>query len=139
MWISFACLLLLSATVSSMNGPHNKFVKQHIIKKMNVNRCDKEMGRKEITETDSSTCKDTNTFILATSREVTKVCGKAGKPYDGGLTISTQPFPIVVCRLKTGNNKPKCQYKGKSDTRYIVIRCEGKYPVHFAKDVFSLG
>jgi len=139
MRISFACLLLLSATVSSMNEPHRKFVTQHINSKMSVKRCDQVMTSKGITETGSNTCKDTNTFILANSAEVTKVCGKAGKAYDGGLTMSLQPFPIVICTLKTGNNKPKCQYKGRKVTRYIVIRCERKYPVHFAKDVFSLG
>lgn len=139
MRISFACLLLLSATVSCQNEPYRKFINQHINVGMSVNRCDQVIRSREITETGSNTCKDTNTFILASTNEVNKVCRLAGVPYGVGLTKSLQPFPIVVCTLRNqGAHRPRCQYRGQSSTRYIAIRCEGDFPVHYGRDIVHL-
>ena len=139
MRISFACLLLLSATVSSQNESYRKFINQHINGEMSVNRCDQVIEERQITETDSNLCKDTNTFILANNNDVRAVCRLAGVPYEGGLTKSHQPFPVIVCTLKNqGARRPHCQYKGRSSTRYIVIRCAGGFPVHYGGDIVHL-
>ncbi|KAI9518170.1 hypothetical protein NQZ68_039615 [Dissostichus eleginoides] len=139
MRISFACLLLLSATVSCQNEPYRTFINQHINGGMSVNRCDQVIGERRITDGDSNRCKDTNTFIRANTDQVRAVCLRAGEPYRERLTKSLQPFDIVVCTLKNqGARRPHCQYQGRRSTRYIAIRCEGGFPVHYGGDIVHL-
>uniref|UniRef100_A0A8C6TS56 Ribonuclease A-domain domain-containing protein n=1 Tax=Neogobius melanostomus TaxID=47308 RepID=A0A8C6TS56_9GOBI len=86
-----------------------------------------------ITESNSNQCKETNTFILAGTNEVKKVCRDAGAPYQNqrDMRVSLQPFHVVNCDLRSNNRYPRCEYRGRSSTRYIVISCEQDYPVHF--------
>ncbi|KAK5864514.1 hypothetical protein PBY51_015751 [Eleginops maclovinus] len=135
MRLSFACFLLLFATVSSVNGPYRNFINQHINGGMLENRCDQVIGSRGITVADSNRCKETNTFIRATTNHITRICVSAGEPY-GVLTKSLQPFDIVICRLRNqGASRPHCQYRGQSRTRRIAIRCEGGLPVHYGGDI----
>ncbi|XP_023253908.1 uncharacterized protein LOC111648290 [Seriola lalandi dorsalis] len=84
MRIPFACLLLLSATVLSqdVSDRYRKFIAQHINGQMSVNRCDDEIRNRHITKTDSNECKETNTFIRATTNIVKSICERAGEPYE---------------------------------------------------------
>ncbi|XP_071314412.1 ribonuclease-like 3 isoform X2 [Trachinotus anak] len=143
MRIACVCLLLLSATVLSqnVNERYRKFIEQHINGKMSVNRCDEEIGLRRISKTNSNECKETNTFIRATTNIVKSICGLAGAPYErnGQLTRSLQPFDIVVCTLRNqGARQPRCQYRGQSRTRIIAIKCEQGFPVHFDGDIVHL-
>lgn len=53
------------------------------------------------------------------------------------MTYSTATFRIIKCKLKhQGARKPSCQYEGRLLTnRIIVVKCEGKLPVHFDRDL----
>ncbi|KAM6952948.1 angiogenin-4-like [Lycodopsis pacificus] len=134
MRIPFACMLLLSATVlAEDNERYKKFRNQHINNEMSADRCDQVIKDRDIKTIDNE-CKETNTFILSTTKPVRAICGKAGKPF-GQMTKSLQPFPIIVCELKNNVRPPRCQYSGKRYTRYLAIRCEDGFPVHYDRDI----
>uniref|UniRef100_A0A3P9DGK4 Ribonuclease A-domain domain-containing protein n=1 Tax=Maylandia zebra TaxID=106582 RepID=A0A3P9DGK4_9CICH len=100
--------------------PYEKFRRQHVDAKMTEN------------------CKETNTFILSIPAKVKSICRGDGR-YDenSGMTYSTATFRIIKCKLKhQGARKPSCQYEGRLLTnRIIVVKCEGKLPVHFDRDL----
>ncbi|KAI3351094.1 hypothetical protein L3Q82_005659 [Scortum barcoo] len=141
MRISFACLLLLAATVLSQE-PHilpryQKFIDQHVNGQMSATRCTEVIRNKRISKTGSNECKEFNTFIRANTNHIKTICGSAGEPYTGGMTKSLQPFDIVVCELRNQQARhPRCEYRGQARTRRIAIACEGGgYPVHFERDI----
>ncbi|XP_078025613.1 ribonuclease-like [Epinephelus lanceolatus] len=135
MRVQFACLLLLFATALSQDARYRKFINQHINGQMSKTRCDQVIQSRGITQTDSNLCKETNTFIRATTNHVRAICGQAGEPY-GVMTRSLLPFDIVVCTLRNqGARRPHCQYNGQARTRRIAIRCEQGFPVHFDGDI----
>uniref|UniRef100_A0A3P9DTQ1 Ribonuclease A-domain domain-containing protein n=1 Tax=Maylandia zebra TaxID=106582 RepID=A0A3P9DTQ1_9CICH len=105
--------------------PYEKFRRQHVDAKMTEKLCNTEISNRNIYKLDNS-CKETNTFILSI-------------PYDenSGMTYSTATFRIIKCKLKhQGARKPSCQYEGRLLTnRIIVVKCEGKLPVHFDRDL----
>uniref|UniRef100_A0A3Q3K5K8 Ribonuclease A-domain domain-containing protein n=1 Tax=Monopterus albus TaxID=43700 RepID=A0A3Q3K5K8_MONAL len=111
---------------------YDKFKNQHIDKDMSPEKCDKVISEKGIKDAKTN-CKNINTFILATIDEVKPICGSAGEPYkDKGLTLSTKPFKIVVCKLQPQGD---CKYNGQSLTKRIVIACEKDFPVHYDHDI----
>lgn len=139
MRIPFACLLLFSATVLSQDASitprYRKFIEQHVNGRMSVDRCDSVIGSRRISKTNSNECKETNTFIQATTNHIKAICEQAGEPY-GDMTKSLQPFPIIVCTLKNQQGRlPHCQYRGQARTRRIAIKCEQGFPVHFERDI----
>ncbi|XP_035525528.1 ribonuclease-like 3 [Morone saxatilis] len=139
MRITFACLLLLCATVLSQDANvsqrYRKFIEQHIKGTMSADRCDDEIRTRRISKTNSNECKETNTFIQATTNLVRAICERAGEPY-GDMTKSLQPFSIVVCKLRNQDaRQPRCQYRGQRYTRRIAIKCEQGFPVHFERDI----
>ena len=139
MKISFACLLVLCTTVlcqdESIRPRYQKFISQHINAGMSRDRCNAVIHERGITKTNSNECKETNTFIRATTNLVKPICLQAGEPY-GTMKKSLKPFDIVVCTLKNqGARRPHCDYKGQSRTRKIAINCEQGFPVHFERDI----
>ncbi|XP_005726648.1 angiogenin-like [Pundamilia nyererei] len=131
-------VLLLSATVLCVNANiserYQKFINQHIFQRMSVDRCTSVIASRRIKTADNE-CKETNTFIRATTGLVKPICDHAGEPY-GEMTKSTKPFDIVVCKLK-GGRPGHCEYRGNSYTRKIAIRCEQGLPVHFDRDIVN--
>ncbi|KAM7000526.1 uncharacterized protein LKV04_005381 [Tautogolabrus adspersus] len=87
---------------------------------MSTNRCDAVIGSRGI-KTNNNECKQTNTFILSTTNPINAICGRAGEPYNGGLTKSLQPFSIIVCTLRNQVRPPRCEYRGQARTRKIAI------------------
>lgn len=156
MRIIFTCLLLVLPFVTGLSKPANlqpnriekrlnetnyeKFRRQHVDAKMSVKKCDTEMKKKKI-YADRNKCKDVNTFILSDYKQVKAICNGQGR-YDqtNGTTKSVAKFRIVRCDLKNnGARKPKCQYKGTLLTnRIVVVKCEGKLPVHYYGDEMTL-
>ncbi|CAK6964721.1 angiogenin-like [Scomber scombrus] len=139
MRIQLACLLLLFASVhcqdASVSPRYRKFIDQHINGQMSATRCDVEIRSRGISKTNSNECKETNTFIRATTKIIKSICGQAGEPY-GEMTKSLQPFDIVVCKLKNQDaRQPHCQYRGQTFTRRIAIKCDQGLPVHFDRDI----
>ncbi|MFV1304158.1 hypothetical protein, partial [Klebsiella pneumoniae] len=92
---------------------YQKFLRQHVDADMSVQKCDRAMSIKKITAGTGNDCKEVNTFIQATKDRITTVCGDAGTPVNN-LFKSNQPFPVVTCKLKSGNRRPNCQYRGTS-------------------------
>lgn len=137
MRIQFACLLLLSTAVLSQdaNVGYRNFINRHINAGMSTTRCDSVIGAKGLKAPNGNGCRETHTFIRATTNLVKPICDGAGAPYGNGLRRSLQPFEIVVCNLKSQGRPPHCQYRGTSRTRNIVIRCEQGLPVHFEREL----
>ncbi|XP_031696080.1 ribonuclease-like 3 [Anarrhichthys ocellatus] len=137
MRIPFACMLLLSATVLAQvpNDRYREFINQHMNNHMSADRCDQVIDSRRITKTNTNECKETNTFILSTTSHVVDICVHAGQPF-GQMTKSSSPFFIIVCELKNhGARRPHCQYRGQRRTRYIAIKCENGFPVHYDGDI----
>ncbi len=43
---------------------------------------------------------------------------------------------MITCKLQSGQRHPNCKYgKGKKSTRYIVLKCDEDWPVHYEKDI----
>lgn len=139
MKITLACLLLLFSSATCQDAivrdRYRKFINQHINVGMSQTRCDAEISQRDISKTDSNECKETNTFIRASTNLVKRICASAGEPY-GQMRKSLQPFDVVVCTLRNqGARHPHCQYRGASRTRRIAIKCEQGFPVHFDRDI----
>ncbi|XP_054849590.1 angiogenin-like [Eublepharis macularius] len=75
-------------------------------------------------------CKEINTFIHGSKRQIRAVCDRGGVP-DGQLQRSLQHFRVTTCTLRGGSTRPPCEYKENTSPRYIVIGCEGGWPVHY--------
>ncbi|XP_016526046.1 ribonuclease-like 3 [Poecilia formosa] len=139
MKIPLACLLLLFSSAfcqgQTVGDRYRKFIAQHINGGMSQTRCDAVISQRGISKTDSNDCKETNTFIRASTNLVKQICGSAGEPY-GQMRKSLQPFDVVVCTLRNqGARHPHCQYRGTSRVRRIAIKCEQGFPVHYDGDV----
>ncbi|KAI4896981.1 hypothetical protein NFI96_002573 [Prochilodus magdalenae] len=138
----FAVLLLLAlyaalyADAQPQNVTDRYIHKQHVFGNMNTQKCDSEIAKRKITHGDSNNCKPVNTFIVAEKKQIRAVCQKGGKPKGGNLYESTKPFPVVICRLKSGERHPKCVYSGgkKASTRKITVACDQGWPVHYEED-----
>uniref|UniRef100_A0A8C8DF81 Ribonuclease A-domain domain-containing protein n=1 Tax=Oryzias sinensis TaxID=183150 RepID=A0A8C8DF81_9TELE len=142
MMLKLGFLLLFVSTVlcqpADVAPRYRKFIEQHINTGMNINRCNVEISKRGIAKTNSNDCKETNTFIRANTGTVRSVCENAGVQ-DGGFTRSLQPFDLVVCKLRNqGARLPRCDYRGQLTTRYIKIKCEQRFPVHFEGDIIAL-
>uniref|UniRef100_A0A3Q3EQT8 Ribonuclease A-domain domain-containing protein n=1 Tax=Kryptolebias marmoratus TaxID=37003 RepID=A0A3Q3EQT8_KRYMA len=115
-----------------MESPQKLNRRQHVDPDMTVKKCDSEMKRKKIYCPDNS-CKETNTFILASPNKVKSICqGQGNFDKNSQLTSSKEKFKIVVCKLKKSARKPKCQYKGSLlKNKVVVVRCDKRLPVHY--------
>uniref|UniRef100_A0A673K5J7 Ribonuclease like 2 n=2 Tax=Sinocyclocheilus rhinocerous TaxID=307959 RepID=A0A673K5J7_9TELE len=100
---------------------------------VSAHACDKEIrNRDTIASGTENGCKKVNTFIQANNNNNKVVCGRnGGTPQGNNLFMSNQPFPVVTCKLQSGQRHPNCQYRGKKSTRYIVLECDRESPVHY--------
>uniref|UniRef100_A0A8C9ZJB4 Ribonuclease A-domain domain-containing protein n=1 Tax=Sander lucioperca TaxID=283035 RepID=A0A8C9ZJB4_SANLU len=122
----FAGVLLISAALISVDGeetPAEKFEREHIITQiMTVGQCTKFINEKHVEV--NRACKPEHTFIhTTTSAAVNAICdGTVGQSV---AKVSTVPFNIVVCKLKSGQH-PNCVYEIEDYNRYIVVPCDVK-------------
>ncbi|XP_072539865.1 ribonuclease-like 3 [Salminus brasiliensis] len=139
-------LLALCATLSADAQPaevkerYVHFLNQHVFGSMNENKCDSVIRdpNRRITAGDTNKCKEINTFVLATHEQVRAVCQKGGIHKTRNLYQSTKPFPVVTCRLKSGERHPRCEYRGKQSTRIITVGCDQEWPVHYEEDTLVI-
>ncbi|XP_062993028.1 ribonuclease-like [Elgaria multicarinata webbii] len=134
-----ACYLLLLVllvaellpSVSCGNNPrYEKFLKQHRDEprsRFHGRYCDTLMGSRGLTKPQ---CKEMNTFIHGSKRQIRAVCAEGGVP-SGELRRSRRHFRVTSCTLRGGSTLPPCEYKENTSPRYIVIGCEGGWPVHY--------
>ncbi|XP_067253070.1 ribonuclease-like 3 [Chanodichthys erythropterus] len=142
-----AVILLLIFSVSSFTHgeiPENikpryeNFLNQHFGPDMTVKNCDSVIKKRGIIRGGTENgCKEINSFINANSKDIRAVCEKAGTPQGGDLFKSNQPFPVITCKLKSGEKHQKCEYRGVSDTRYIVLGCDHGWPVHYDEGIYK--
>uniref|UniRef100_A0A3Q3EEE4 Ribonuclease A family member 1, pancreatic n=1 Tax=Labrus bergylta TaxID=56723 RepID=A0A3Q3EEE4_9LABR len=140
--IQFALLLLLSVLcIAAAENDHDKFIRQHVIDKMEEGDCTTEINRRNI-KNKAGKCKEINTFILSNKSAIMAVCMK-GEPYEvivnkilTSMTKSTTKFSIIKCKLKNQKaSPPKCQYVGTRGQRSIIIKCDKEgHPVHYQGD-----
>uniref|UniRef100_A0A8D0G2L3 Ribonuclease A-domain domain-containing protein n=1 Tax=Sphenodon punctatus TaxID=8508 RepID=A0A8D0G2L3_SPHPU len=110
------------------NPRYKKFLSQHRDDpRSNVHPyCNKIMDMRGLT----NPCKEVNTFIHGSKKQIQAVCGDGGVPYNG-LRRSLDPFRVTTCTLQGGSTRPPCEYRENNSPRYIVIGCEGEWPVHY--------
>uniref|UniRef100_A0A4W6FAM3 Ribonuclease A-domain domain-containing protein n=1 Tax=Lates calcarifer TaxID=8187 RepID=A0A4W6FAM3_LATCA len=107
-------------------------LKQHICENIGAKSCDHVIQQRHITKTNSSACKESNTFIIAKTKAVKAVCKDKGEQYEN-MTKSIEKFKILTCKLKNRSARyPKCGYPR---TRRIAIKCDQGFPVHFDRDI----
>ncbi|XP_069057618.1 ribonuclease-like [Pleurodeles waltl] len=144
-------LLLVVAFVScadnhckppSRETDYQRFLRQHYDNPKSSggnDYCEKMMLRRCMTNLDppKKKCKETNSFIHATKKQIQGVCGKGGKPYQNkkDLRVSLQPFSVTTCKNKGDAAVHPCQYKRSSTTRKIVIACRKGFPTHFDEGI----
>ncbi|XP_076848947.1 ribonuclease-like 3 [Brachyhypopomus gauderio] len=117
---------------------YNNFLTRHVYGGMHTGLCDSVIRDRHITERpDNNNCKEINTFIQATSQHVRAVC--TGQPQGGDFFTSTQTFPVITCKLNSGERRPNCQYRGTRSTRYITVQCDRGWPVHYQEDQVVIG
>nr|CDG32015.1 TPA: ribonuclease A a2 [Mus musculus] len=132
-------LVVISPTLAKDNYRYIKFLTQHYDAKptgWDHRYCYLCMMKKRIQET--LKCKEANTFIHDTKKNIKAICGENGGPYGANFRISNSPFQITTCNHSGGSPKPPCQYRDFKDFRYIVIACEDAWPVHFDESFISL-
>ncbi|KAL4631193.1 ribonuclease like 2 precursor-like [Arapaima gigas] len=130
----FFLVATMLVTLTKGDIRYEKFLRQHYGKTVNEHDCTKEMKLREIYNENDNTCKEVNTFIVSSTIEQIKaICDKAGEYYGrGNLYRSIQPFPVVTCKLRRGRFRNHCEYRtGTKSTRYLVLGCENKLPVHY--------
>ncbi|XP_067271575.1 ribonuclease-like 3 [Pseudorasbora parva] len=109
---------------------YQKFLNQHLGPHMSGQKCTSEIRERNITGTDNL-CKPVNTFIQANENDLKAVCARTNQ-MNRNLFKSGQQYPVVTCRLQSGEKHPDCKYStGKLSTRYIVLGCTGGWPVHY--------
>lgn len=138
-------LLVLAASFTAYGQPDNikpryqKFLTQHYGPSVSEQDCDKEIRNRRITASGTANgCKDVNTFINANKNDINNVCGRGGTPKGNNLFISNQPFAVVTCKRKGQQNPLNCQYRGTKSTRYIVLGCDRKWPVHYEEGIINV-
>uniref|UniRef100_A0A8C1VLA7 Ribonuclease like 2 n=1 Tax=Cyprinus carpio TaxID=7962 RepID=A0A8C1VLA7_CYPCA len=110
---------------------YQNFLNHHRGPYVNVEMCTDVIRDRKINDT-AGNCKPVNSFIQADQDVIKAVCG-GGKNYR--LFQSGQPFPVVTCKLKSGQTYPNCKYRGKLSTCDIVLGCEHGFPVHYERSV----
>nr|NP_001187912.1 angiogenin-3 precursor [Ictalurus punctatus]ADO29290.1 angiogenin-3 [Ictalurus punctatus] len=115
---------------------YQNFLTQHVYPTMTEAKCTSEIRQRKITDGNTNNCKEVNTFIKTNIKDIMPVCGGAT-----GRFTSGQPFPVVTCKLHSGERRPNCDYgkKGHMDTRYITIECDQGWPVHYQEDTVVVG
>ncbi|XP_026054662.1 ribonuclease-like 3 [Carassius auratus] len=140
---SAVILLLISAASFTANGQpddikprYQKFLNQHLGPHVSERDCDREIRNRGITASGTENdCKEVNTFIQANKNNINVVCGKGGTPQGNNLFKSNQRFPLVTCKLQSGQRHPNCKYRGEKSTRYIVLGCDRGWPVHYDEGI----
>ncbi|XP_053120220.1 ribonuclease-like [Hemicordylus capensis] len=75
-------------------------------------------------------CQTSNTFIHASTQQLTSICSSRGKILEGNQSSKTL-FPITICARKKRLAVVRCRYNGKSKIRRIRVTCERGLPVHY--------
>ncbi|KAK7922633.1 hypothetical protein WMY93_009535 [Mugilogobius chulae] len=125
---TYLVFLLLFAPTPLLGQTYRDFINNHVKSNMNLNRCGHEMRDRYITGPNGRECKDTDTFINAGTNRIKEVCAGGGQAYGNNLRVSNTPFSTVVCTLRSNRNYPRCEYRGRAATLYIIVACEGGYP-----------
>nr|XP_060639022.1 ribonuclease-like [Anolis sagrei ordinatus] len=124
-------LLAVVFIVGTYAADYQTFLRQHYDNpRSNVgNRyCNAMMQRRGMTRPQ---CKSVNSFVHGSKRQITDVCGRAGKPFGNNLRRSNRQFSVTTCRHIGGSTRPPCNYRENRSNRYIVIACRDRRPIHF--------
>uniref|UniRef100_A0A8D2KT02 Ribonuclease A-domain domain-containing protein n=1 Tax=Varanus komodoensis TaxID=61221 RepID=A0A8D2KT02_VARKO len=121
---------LLPGSSCTNNPRYEKFLSQHRDEPRSSFRgryCDSLMKIRGLTKPH---CKEVNTFIHGSKRQIRAVCAEGGLP-SGQLRRSQRPFRVTTCTLRGDSALHPCEYKENTSPRYIVIGCEDGWPVHY--------
>ncbi|XP_053115062.1 angiogenin-like [Hemicordylus capensis] len=122
---------LLHESSCGDNPRYEKFLSQHRDEPRSRFRgryCNTMMGSRDLTRPE---CKEVNTFIHGSKRQIRAVCTTTGGVPYGALRRSRQHFRVTTCTLRGSSTRPPCEYRENTTPRYIVIGCENDWPVHY--------
>ncbi|GAA6102239.1 ribonuclease pancreatic-like [Tachysurus ichikawai] len=120
-------LLVLSETLPAEAQSWRAFKRKHIYLNMNTTSCTQRIKDENINS--SGTCRPKISFIKATDTQVQAICQKAGTPLGGNLYESNEKFTVVKCIVT--KSTPPCEYSGRQSLKYVTVKCEGGFPVHY--------
>ncbi|KAK2816607.1 hypothetical protein Q7C36_022878 [Tachysurus vachellii] len=123
-------LLVLSAALPAEAQSWGMFKRKHVYLNMNTPSCTQKITYENINY--GGTCKYKNSFIKATDTQVQAICQRGGRPLGGNLYESTAQFTVVTCT--TRDTTPPCIYSGSQSLKYVTVKCEQGYPVHYQSD-----
>ncbi|KAF5898647.1 ribonuclease-like 3, partial [Clarias magur] len=106
-------LLVMCAALSAEAQDWQSFKFKHIMFKMAKSECDKVMNKKKIPNSPDGTknCKEVNSFIVASDKDVIPVCKDAGKPLGNNYYESDNPFTVIKCTGNINQKYPNCEYR----------------------------
>ncbi|XP_053735723.1 ribonuclease-like [Synchiropus splendidus] len=109
-------------------GPSLSFEDKHINPRMRPEQCTDVIQQRHIfKDCVKKTCRETQSFIRATMKDMKKICDRQKGP-----TTSKRKFSVVVCCLQ-GEKKEPCKYTaGKVRKQKIRVICKNGLPVHYA-------
>nr|XP_020633361.1 ribonuclease-like [Pogona vitticeps] len=127
----FFLLLAILFILEAYAADYKTFLRQHYDNpKSNVGKryCNTMMQRRGMTKPQ---CKAVNSFVHASKKQITGVCGAGGQPHGNNLRRSRKQFSVTTCKHTGGSTRPPCNYRENKSQRFIVIACRGGKPVHY--------
>uniref|UniRef100_A0A673MFN6 Ribonuclease like 2 n=1 Tax=Sinocyclocheilus rhinocerous TaxID=307959 RepID=A0A673MFN6_9TELE len=118
---------------------YENFLNQHLGPHVNEHICDTEIRKRHITAPGTANgCKEVNTFIQVNLNDLKAVCDpEKGKPQGNNMFMSNTVYHVVTCKLRSGARHPRCTYRGRKSTRYVVLGCDGGWPVHYDEGIIN--
>ncbi|KAK2816608.1 hypothetical protein Q7C36_022879 [Tachysurus vachellii] len=123
-------LLVLSVALPAEAQSWDSFQRKHIYLNMNTPSCTQRIKDQNVN--DVRTCRSKTSFIKATDTQVQAICLNAGRHLGGNLYESNQKFTVVTCSVTKAT--PPCEYSGRQGLKYVTVKCEKRYPVHYQSE-----
>ncbi|XP_066041091.1 ribonuclease CL2-like [Chamaea fasciata] len=126
------CMTLLLAALAGVLGEtrYDKFLRQHVdypqtSTQSALRYCNTMMARRQMT---NPVCKYINTFVHAPAADLVAACSQM--PNRDMTYSTTYPMSITVCRHRSRNLQPPCNYRGWQAQHYVRVNCQRGRPVH---------
>ncbi|RXM93306.1 Ribonuclease pancreatic [Acipenser ruthenus] len=127
--------------IEGLTSTFADFRKRHLAPKNakgDNNFCTAQIRNRNLT--DHGSCKQRNTFVFSDEDVVINVCRTGGSHYPdkrhNNLYKSNDLFNLTECSwTNEPEEPPNCSYTADMKTRFIILACRKKLPVHFQKSV----
>ncbi|GAA6111857.1 ribonuclease pancreatic-like [Tachysurus ichikawai] len=123
-------LLVLSASLPAEAQSWDSFQRKHVYLNMDTPSCTQRIKDQNVNF--GRTCNYKTSFIKATDTQVQAICLNAGKALGGNLYESNEKFTVVTCTATKAT--PPCEYSGRQGLKYVTVKCEKGFPVHYQSE-----